>query len=148
MKKTALTAMAVALSMATAGCIEFTQKTTTPSTSLSSLAGNWTSGNIIPAASSCTDFKWNVSEYTGSSAAGSFSATCAGNLKLEGTARGNLVGSLINWTAAGLATAPGLPSCAITLAGTATLKDDTIEVPYNGQTCLGAVSGTEILRRR
>jgi hypothetical protein len=148
MKKSSSFALAIALALATAGCFEFTQKTTGPSTDLRSLAGAWTSGNLIPSPSSCSDFKWNVSEYTGTSAKGSFSASCAGDLKLEGTAQGQLTGGLINWSAAGIASAPGVPSCAISLNGTATLKDDTIEVPYSGNTCLGPVSGTEILRRR
>lgn len=148
MKKTASLAAAACLSVVTAGCIEFTQKTTGPTTDLRSLAGAWSSGNIIPSAASCTDFQWNVSEYTGTTAKGSFSATCAGDLKLEGTAQGQLVGSVITWSAAGIATAPGLPSCAISLNGTATLNGDTIEVPYSGNTCLGPVSGTEILKKK
>jgi hypothetical protein len=148
MKKIASFALAIALPLATAGCFEFTQETTGPASDLRSLAGAWASSNLIPTPSSCSDFKWDVSEYTGTTAKGSFSASCAGDLKLEGTAQGQLVGSMINWSAAGIASAPGLPSCAISLNGTATLKDDTIEVPYSGNTCLGAVSGTEILRRK
>lgn len=147
MKNFAFVAAAV-LSIATAGCIEFTQKSTGPSTDLRALAGNWSSGNLIPNASSCSNFKWNVTEYTGTTAKGTFSGTCAGNLSFEGSAQGNLVGSVINWSAAAIASAPGLPSCAISLNGTAVMKGDTIEVPYNGNTCLGAVSGTEILRKR
>ena len=147
MKKTALFALAASLSVVT-GCIEFSQKTTGPTSNLSALAGNWASGNLIPSPSTCTDFKWNVTEYTGTTAAGTFSATCAGDLKLEGSARGTLVGSVINWSAAGIATAPGLPSCAISLNGTAMLKGDTVEVPYSGNTCLGAVSGTEVLTKK
>ena len=148
MKKIAGLALAVSLSLATAGCFEFTTKTTGPSDELKALAGNWSSDNIIPAAKSCTDFKWNVTELTGNTAAGSFSATCAGNLKVQGTAQGSLSGSVINWSAQGTATAPDLPACQISLRGTATLKDDVIEVPYTGETCLGSVSGTQILHRR
>jgi hypothetical protein len=148
MKSITLFVAAASLSLATTGCIEFTQKTTGPSTDLRALAGSWSSGSLIPSPSSCTDFKWNVSEYTGTSAKGSFSAACAGDLKLDGTAQGQLVGSVINWSAAGIASAPSLPSCAISLNGTAVMKGDTIEVPYSGSTCLGNVSGTEILRKR
>lgn len=148
MKKTASVALAVSLSLAAAGCIEYTRQSTGPSTDLRALAGAWSSGTVIPNPSTCTDFKWNVTEYTGTTAAGTFSATCAGNLQLTGEARGNLTGSVINWSAAGIATAPGLPSCAISLNGTATLNGDTIHVPYSGNTCLGPVSGTEILKKR
>lgn len=147
MKRTALALAAVA-SLATAGCFEYGRKTTGPSTGLSELAGTWGSGDLGAIANSCGNFRWNVTEYTGTTAAGSFGATCAGNLNVEGTARGELVGAVINWSAAGIASAPSLPSCAISLNGTATLKGDTIEVPYSGNTCLGPVSGTEILRRR
>ena len=148
MKKISFAALAACVGLASAGCFEFTQKTTSPSTDLRSLAGAWSSGSLIPSPSSCTDFKWNVTEYTGTTAAGTFSATCAGNLSLVGTANGELVGSIVKWTASGTATAPGLPSCFITLNGSATLRDDTIEVPYQGTTCLGDVRGTEVLRRR
>jgi hypothetical protein len=68
-------------------------------------------------------------------------------LKLSGTAQGTLSGGGISWTAQGIGTAPGLPSCAISLTGTAELGLDSIRVPYTGDTCLGKVSGTEILRR-
>jgi len=148
MKKIAYLTLAASLSIASAGCFEFTQKTTAQSNSLASLAGSWSSGNIIPAASSCTDFKWTVTEYTGTTASGSFNATCAGNITFYGTANASLSGSIINWNANATGSAPGLPSCPITLAGTAKLNNDTIEVPYSGNTCLGAVSGTEILKRR
>jgi hypothetical protein len=147
MKRTALALAAVA-SIATAGCFEYGRKSTGPTTNLSELAGDWASGDLGDLANSCGNFRWNVTEYTGSTAAGSFGATCRGNLNLDGTARGELVGSVINWSAAGIASAPGMPSCAISLNGTATLKDDRIEVPYSGNTCLGPVSGTEILTKR
>lgn len=147
MKKTAF-ALIAAASIATAGCIEFSQKSTSPSGSLRDLAGSWSSTNLIPTADACADFKWNVTEYTGTRAAGTFSAKCAGGLSLEGSAQGTLSGAVITWSAAGIASAPNLPSCAIALNGTAVQRGDEIEVPYSGTTCLGPVSGTEILRRR
>ncbi|OFW11455.1 MAG: hypothetical protein A3H96_00700 [Acidobacteria bacterium RIFCSPLOWO2_02_FULL_67_36] len=111
-------------------------------------AGTWSSSNIIPSASSCTDFKWSVTEQTPTSAKGTFTATCAGDLHATGTAQGYLtsVGTL-NWSAQAVASAPGLPSCNVTLTGTAELQVDSIKVPYSGDTCLGKVSGTEILKR-
>ena len=39
-------------------------------------------------------------------------------------------------------------ACAITLTGTAELGTDSIRVPYSGDTCLGNVSGVEILKKR
>ena len=45
-------------------------------------------GNLIPSPSACGDFKWTVTEQTATTAKGSFSATCAGDLKLAGIAEG------------------------------------------------------------
>lgn len=114
-----------------------------------SMLGTWTSSSLIPTPSTCTDFKWNVSEQTAISAKGSFSATCAGELKLAGTAEGAFTHpTQISWKAQGNGTAPGLTSCAISLTGTATLGTDSITVPYAGDTCLGKVSGIESLKKR
>lgn len=133
-----------------AGCLDFERKSSLApsSTGASALVGNWTSSNIIPSPTTCTDFKWDVTEQTGVSASGNFSATCAGSLKLTGSARGTLAGSTVSWSANGTAQAADLPSCAITLTGTAELTTDSIRVPYTGQTCLGPVSGVENLKRR
>jgi|RhiMetdeSRZDD1v2_1073273.scaffolds.fasta_scaffold396697_2 hypothetical protein len=131
------------------GCLSFEHKSTLgpTATGISALLGTWSSSNLIPAASSCTDFKWSVTDQTSTSASGSFSATCAGDLKASGTARGQMSGSLIAWSAEGNASAPGLTSCAISLTGTAEIQTDSIRVPYTGDTCLGRVSGVETLRR-
>lgn len=145
----------VVLSVAAAsvGCIGFERKSdlTGPSaTGVNALLGNWTSGNVIPSPSSCTNFRWNATETTAASAKGSFSATCAGDLQVSGTAEGGFApgsSSLINWQAAGTATAPGLTNCSITLSGTAELGVDSIRIPYSGTTCLGAVSGVQTLTK-
>jgi hypothetical protein len=140
----------LSVAAAAAGCIGFERKSsvTGPSaTGISALLGNWSSSNLIPSPNACTDFNWNVTEQTATTAKGSFSASCTGDLKLSGTAQGTLSGGGISWTAQGIGTAPGLPSCAISLTGTAELGLDSIRVPYTGDTCLGKVSGTEILRR-
>jgi hypothetical protein len=136
---------------ALAGCFGFehTSSMTGPtSAGISALMGSWSSASVIPSPSSCTDFQWNVTEQTSTTAKGSFSATCAGDLKVNGTAQGSLNGSSIVWSAVGTATAPGLSSCAITLNGTAEIGTDSIRVPYSGDTCLGKVSGVEVLRKR
>jgi len=115
----------------------------------SSLMGSWTSSNLIPAPSSCSDFKWNVTEQTGTSAKGSFSASCANDLKVVGTAEGAFNGAAtINWSGKANATAPGLTACEVTLSGTAELLVDSIRIPYSGNTCLGQVSGVETLKKR
>ena len=112
------------------------------------LLGNWTSSQLIPTPSTCTDFKWTVSEQTATSAKGAFSATCPGDLKFTGTAEGALMSpTLISWSAEANATAPGLTSCTLKLTGTATLGVDSISIPYSGDTCLGKVSGIETLKK-
>jgi hypothetical protein len=149
MKKLALVAAVSLIAASTTACLEFEHKSSLgpTTTGIGALAGSWSSSNLIPSASTCTDFQWNVTDQTATSAGGSFSATCPGDLKVTGTARGVLSGSGITWTAQGNATAPGLTSCAITLTGTAELTTDSIRVPYSGDTCLGKVSGVENLKR-
>jgi hypothetical protein len=143
---------ALAVAVAAAGCagFEHTSTTTSPtSAGVSALMGTWASASsVIPAASSCSDFKWNATEQTATSAKGSFSASCAGDLKVAGTAEGTLSGTVITWSAVGVAQAPQVPLCAITLTGTAELGANSIRVPYTGDTCLGKVSGVEILNKK
>ena len=55
-------------------------------------------------------------------------------LKVSGTAQGALSGTVVTWSANGVAQAPLVPSCAITLTGTAKLGVNSIRVPYNGTT--------------
>ena len=47
------------------------------------------------------------------------------------------------------ATGPGIPNCPISLTGTGAVEDNnrTLRLPYSGTTCLGPVSGTEVLRK-
>jgi hypothetical protein len=150
MKKLAQLVICVAVAASTSACFGFERgnSATAPTASGSgSLLGNWTSSSLIPTPSTCTDFKWNVTEQTAASARGSFSATCANDLKLTGTAQGTLSGSTIDWSAQGVANAPGISGCSITLKGTAEIGITSIRVPYSGDTCLGKVSGVETLRR-
>jgi hypothetical protein len=149
MKNAVLFVISLLVAASATACIGFEHKSSLgpTATGTSALLGTWTSSNLIPSPSTCTDFKWNVSEQTGTTAKGSFSATCANDLKLTGTAQGSLSGSTITWSATGNATAPGLTSCAITLAGTAELTTDSIRIPYSGDTCLGKVSGVETVRK-
>jgi hypothetical protein len=151
MKNRILVAVFALAAAATAGCIGFerTSTLTGPSAAgIGALMGSWSSSNLIPAAGACSDFKWNVTEQTAATAKGSFSATCAGDLKVSGTAQGSLTGAgTIAWSAQGTASAPGLPACGVGLTGTAELTTDSIRVPYSGDTCLGKVSGVEVLKR-
>ena len=143
---------AAAAAALTSACIGFdhtsTQTGPTSVGGVNALMGTWVSAStLVPSASQCTNFKWNVTEQTGTSAKGNFSATCAGDLNVAGTAQGTLSGSTITWSGNGTATATGLPSCAISLNGTAELGADSIRIPYSGTTCVGPVSGVEILKK-
>jgi hypothetical protein len=151
--KNCILATLLCLAATAAGCVGYESKTVTtgPSaTSVAALMGNWTStaASLIPSPSSCTDFKWNPTEQTSNSAKGSFSASCAGDLKVSGTATGTLSGSVITWAANANAATASQPVCAVLLAGTAELGVESIRIPYSGTTCLGPVSGVEILNKR
>lgn len=152
MKNRILVAVLSLAAVSAAGCIGFERQSSLTGPSAagnSALMGSWSSSNLIPSPSSCSDFKWNVSEQTASSAKGSFSATCAGDLKVAGTAEGAFTtAGKIAWSGQANATAPGLTSCNVTLSGTAELLTDSIRIPYSGTTCLGPVSGVETLKRR
>lgn len=157
MKKYLLaSALAFAVAVASTGCVGFEHhetsaaSPTSPSgTSVNGLLGTWTSAStgIIPSPSSCTNFHWTPSQMTPNSAQGAFSATCAGGLNVSGTAHGSLSGTTITWSANATASTPEISSCAISLTGTGELSADTIRVPYSGNTCLGPVSGVEVLQR-
>jgi hypothetical protein len=145
---------ACAVAAAAAGCVGYETKTTTPSsptsTTAEALAGTWKSAstNIIPSPSSCANFVWTPTQQSATAAVGAFSATCAGGLTVSGTAGGTLSGTTITWSANGIATTPEIPSCAMSLNGTAELGATTIRIPYSGTTCLGPVSGVENLNRK
>lgn len=152
MKNRILVAVLSLAAFSATGCIGFERESSLTGPSAAgngALMGNWSSSNLIPSPSSCTDFKWNVTEQTATSARGSFSAACAGDLKLTGTAEGAFTAEgKVAWSGAANATAPGLTSCNVTLKGTAELMVDSIRIPYEGDTCLGKVSGVETLKKR
>ena len=143
-------AVALCSAMLSAGCFEFFNQTNTnPNPTIQFLGGTWTSSTSNGAAllNSCTNFKWIVTEQTSATVAGNFTATCFGVLQVAGNAHGTISGNTINWTAAALANGGGVSNCAVTLNGSMTIASDQISVPYTGTTCLGPVSGTEILRK-
>jgi len=141
--------------LAGAGCsFNHESKTTSPSNAAAQvLGGVWGTTQSFPGLGSgsvqdaCTNFKWQVTDFSGSTGSGTFSATCLnGALNISGTARGILSGTTVNWTATATATGPGVTTaCAISLAGTAALEGNQIRIPYSGTTCLGPVSGVEFL---
>jgi hypothetical protein len=143
---TALTAAA----LASAACFEFTSTITAPSGTsgaTAQLVGGWTSTQGASLENSCANFKWSVTQTSGNTATGTFSATCFGNVNVSGNASGSLNNNVLTWSAAATAVVPGVTNCAIALSGTAQMVGETIQIPYSGTTCLGPVSGTQTLKK-
>ena len=120
------------------------------------LLGTWSSSAAVasggtstsfPTASSCTELEWAITEQNGATYSGTFRATCAGGIVLDGTATGTLTGNVLNISATGTASIPGTASCDFSVWGTATLVDDTIHLSYTGTSCLGPIEGTEVLAK-
>ena len=134
-----------------AGCQNLFTQTTSPSTTtptVQGMAGSWASvASATPPAGTCTNFHWTITEFTGTSGSGTFTATCAGNLQVAGTANGTLAGTTVNWTANGFGTVAGAAPCPITLTGTASFDGTQFRIPYSGTACGVPISGTEILRK-
>ena len=146
-----LFAVLVTVAIASAGCFKVNTSPTPINSTSTLLGGIWVTVESVPGAtpdSSCTNFRWEVTEYTGATAKGNYSATCFGNVNIAGSAQGTLSGVNVTWSASATATMPGqTATCAINLSGVATLETNRIVVPYSGSTCVGPVNGTEILKR-
>ena len=142
--------VALLAAVVSAACFKVTTSPSPINSTSQLLGGTWVTVESIPGATlndSCTNFTWAVSEYTGQTAKGTFSAKCYGNVDIAGSAQGTLNGVNVNWSAQATATMAGMPPCPISLSGVATLEIDKIRIPYSGTTCLGSVSGTEIVKR-
>jgi hypothetical protein len=116
---------------------------------LRSYLGEWASAPLtsFPTPQSCGGLRWKITSQDANNVAGEFQATCAGGISLTGAASGTIDGN-IRWEASGTAAGLGPLTCPFSLTGTGDLQATaTILVTYSGQTCLGPVSGTEVLRR-
>lgn len=96
----------------------------------------------------CGGFSWTISSITATSVSGNFSATCNGSVQMAGS--GSATATLasngtINWTGSGTSTVPGNSNCALSLSGTLEPAATGFRISYSGTTCLGPVSGTEVL---
>jgi len=114
--------------------------------------GSWTSAaTAVPSAlspSSCGNLEWKILTMTSTSASGTFKATCGGGLTLEGSAEGKLNGLTADLKASGTVGGTGV-TCPFALTGTAVPEGlDKVRINYNGTTCLGPVSGSEVLTKR
>ncbi|MEZ5316892.1 MAG: hypothetical protein R2752_05775 [Vicinamibacterales bacterium] len=102
----------------------------------------------LPSLAGCADFRWDVQSQTDTFATGPFAVTCAGPMNLTGTGTGEVLSpTSVKLSVTGSADVPGLGACSFALNGTAELVDDTLRIPFSGQTCLGPVSGSTRLHR-
>ena len=155
MTRTRVLAVTSAIGIAmTAACVETRHEgPTSPSEVVKVLAtGSWTSAATASSAAlnpgSCGNAEWKITELTDTSAAGTFKATCGGGLTLEGSAEGKLNGMTADLKASGTVSGAGL-NCPFALTGTAVPEGlDKVRINYSGTTCLGPVSGSEVLTRR
>lgn len=122
-----------------------------PTNNSGGLTGIWTSNGQI-SADSCTSFQWNITSQTATTLAGNFSALCANVVTITGSASGQLSGQNNQHVAmqvSGVASVSGVTTtCGFSLTGNGVVQGtDAMVVDYTGTTCLGPVSGTELLRR-
>jgi hypothetical protein len=156
-------ALTLAVAAVTAGACGFehhenvlgptsTSGSSSGASSAKTMVGMWTSNTLptLPTGSTCGNFKYQIATQTSTSIAGTFTGECGGGISISGSATGQLtnpttVAITINGTGAG----GGLPTCPFTLTGNGTIEDEgnTLRIPFTGTTCLGPVSGTEVLRK-
>jgi len=146
--------VAAGITLVAAACVETRHEgPTSPSEVAKVLAtGSWTSAATAASSAlnvgSCGNAEWKITSMTDTSASGTFKVMCGGGLTLEGSAEGKLNGLTADLKASGKVTGAGL-DCPFSLAGTAVPEGlDTIRINYSGTTCLGPVSGSELLKKR
>ena len=124
----------------------------TGTTAAGPMVGTWVSSagaTALATPTSCGNFQYQITSQTATTFAGTFTAACGTNITLSGNATGQINGTAVTISATGNAAQPGAPTCAVSLSGTGTLEDsgNTLRIPFTGTTCLGPVSGVEVLRK-
>jgi len=147
--KSACVVAAVLCSLLGAGCSNLFSNKTSPTSDPTKLtAGQWNSiTSTTKLLDTCTNFHWTIADVSGTTGSGAFTATCLTNLQIAGTARGTLTDDQVAWTADAQGTTPAGADCPVALSGTATYDGTQFRLPFKGTTCLGPVSGAEVLRR-
>jgi hypothetical protein len=130
------------------GCTNLFKSSNNPSANATpqAMTGAWTSLAPATLSDTCTDFRWTITDLNGTTGSGTFTAKCLGTMIISGTASGTLTGTTVTWTATANGTSNG-SACAVSLNGTATFDGTQFRIPYSGTTCLGPISGVEILRK-
>jgi len=146
--------LAVAMAATASACVETRHEgPTSPSEVARVLAtGSWTSAATAASSAlnvgACGNLEWKITSMTDTSASGTFKATCGGGLTLEGSAEGKLNGATADLKASGNVVGAGM-NCPFSMTGTAVPEGlDKIRITYSGTTCLGPVSGSEVLTKR
>lgn len=142
------TVLALTLVISPACDVEHQSSVTQPST-LTSLVGTWRTSSAIgtvPQPDQCTSWDLRITDQQGTTARGTLTATCRG-IAVNGTFNATLDGINVVFTATGTAAAAGVPSCPFTLSGTGVVEGAALRVNYTGTTCVGPISGTELLRQ-
>ena len=151
MKRLSVFIPACLAAMLCAGCLDFLTSNTAPSSvtaSTQTMTGSWASVSSATAlTNTCTDFHWTITALSGATGSGAFTAKCLGNLPVTGMAQGTLSDTTVTWSATAVGTTSAGLSCPISLTGTASFDGTQFRIPFTGTTCLGPVSGTEILRK-
>ena len=114
-----------------------------------SLAGLWTA-NGQATVDGCHSIQWNITNQTETTLSGTFSAICGQVVSVAGQASGTRSGQNITMQVNGVAAVQGVTTtCGFSLQGTGVIQgnDEALLVNYTGQTCLGPVSGQELLKR-
>jgi hypothetical protein len=152
-----LAAAAVSVALGGSACIDQNGNVTLPTsptldgtpTTPGSLTGLW-AGNGQASVDNCHGIQWNVTSQTATSLSGTFSAICANIVTISGTASGTVNGQNVTMQVSGVASVQGVvTTCPFSLQGTGVIQgnNESLLVNYTGTTCLGPVSGQELLRR-
>ena len=120
-----------------------------PSVSMDVFAGTWSSTTASTPATGCGNVKYTVTPVSAAAANVSFSATCGGNIAVNGSGTGTLSGSTLDWSANGLVGQGGV-NCPFTFTNGKATQDSAstnVVVTYSGTVCGIPVSGTETVRK-
>jgi hypothetical protein len=120
----------------------------TPAVALGDFAGTWVTSRSSVPATSCGGVTYTVTPVTASSANVTFSATCAGNIQVNGTGSGTVSGSTLGWNAQGTVT-QGTLSCPFTFTNGKATQEAAggVRIVYSGTVCGIPVSGDEVLKK-
>ena len=115
---------------------------------MDAFAGTWSSVSASTPPTGCGNVKYTVTPLSATSGNVTFSATCGGNIAVNGTGNGTISGSTLNWSATGLVSQGGV-NCPFNLPNGKATQDSSgqVVVTYSGTVCGIPVSGTETVKK-